>query len=129
MLIYCYIAMCYILQGWNLWINSEDAVNKTWLQMVTDFSTKGSLTLHEDLNKHMDMNGYCLGMVYTNRDPQISSSMTLTSWICNRKNYVVCKLDPSEAAISIKPSKFPCIPDKGTARKKRDSETIGKCKL
>ena len=118
--------MCFILQDWNLWINSDGAVNKTWLQMAREFSTKGSLILHEDLSEHMDMNGYCLGMMYTNRDPEINSPITLTSWNCNRKNYVVCKLDPSEAVISIKPSKFPCIPDNGTARRKRESETNGK---
>ena len=83
------------------------------------------LQVDDRVEENINVKDNCLGIVYTPNDGNGTNFLTLLPLDCNDKKSVVCKLPVDEIAnssSSIKPAKFPCIPDTQEARKKRYDE-------
>ena len=107
-----------------LWLNS-DKTPQTWIEKLDTIRSKGSFIIDTDLGTRLATTNHCLGLIIRKDAQNNNMTATLTSWDCSRKTPLICLLDASQFTVPRKPVKFPCIPQNGETRGKRESAEGG----
>ena len=78
--------------------------------------------MEDDLQKQIDENNKCLGLVISKDEGNKKVTGKIVSWECNRKNSVICSVDNSHFTAPFQRTKFPCIQQNKENRVKRKSD-------